>query len=277
MLGKFYENVVDVELYCQMVDLIYRLSEHTNKEQLYRWMENSALFFRKPNQEMEDAYGLRYPGEVLERLDEKETVTERQLRALGLALAETKKVQNDGMFIGKQQPSFWKRMKRTLKKNDLFWLGIQYLAEDGSRELYEKLLDFPVQSVEEQIFILSLLPDDHVVWEKVKGTLNLLLGKERKCSVYTHSELYAWLVTRYHERVKGYQKKDIMVLKYLLRLPLCKRRKRGKKGASEGRIYCSGNHVSQYVPFIPGPCSEYVKEGRADGRTDGSGDVYAVP
>ena len=149
MLGKFYENVVDVELYCQMVDLIYRLSEHTNKEQLYRWMENSALFFRKPNQEMEDAYGLRYPGEVLERLDEKETVTERQLRALGLALAETKKVQNDGMFIGKQQPSFWKRMKRTLKKNDLFWLGIQYLAEDGSRELYEKLLDFPVQRSEE--------------------------------------------------------------------------------------------------------------------------------
>ena len=28
MLGKFYEDVFDVELYCQMVDLIFRLSEH---------------------------------------------------------------------------------------------------------------------------------------------------------------------------------------------------------------------------------------------------------
>lgn len=246
MLGKFYENVVDVELYCQMVDLIYRLSEHTNKEQLYRWMENSALFFRKPDQEMEDVYGLRYPGEVLERLDEKETVTERQLRALGLALAETKKVQNDGMFIGKQQPSFWKRMKRTLKKNDLFWLGIQYLAEDGSRELYEKLLDFPVQSVEEQIFILSLLPDDHVVWEKVKGTLNLLLGKERKCSVYTHSELYAWLVTRYHGRVKGYQKKDIMALKYLLRLPFSY----AKEGSAARRELLKAGYTVQEIMYL---------------------------
>lgn len=246
MLGKFYENVVDVELYCQMVDLIYRLSEHTNKEQLYIWMENSALFFRKPDQEMEDVYGLRYPGEVLERLDEKETVTERQLRALGLALAETKKVQNDGMFIGKQQPSFWKRMKRTLKKNDLFWLGIQYLAEDGSRELYEKLLDFPVQSVEEQIFILSLLPDDHVVWEKVKGMLNLLLGKERKCSVYTHSELYAWLVTRYHGRVKGYQKKDIMALKYLLRLPFSY----AKEGSAARRELLKAGYTVQEIMYL---------------------------
>ena len=58
---------------------------------------------------------------------------------------------------------------------------------------------------------------------------------------------------------------------------LCKRRKHRKEGASEGRIYRAGDHVPQYVPFIPGSCSEYVKEGRADGRTDGSGDVHAVP
>lgn len=246
MLGKFYENVVDVELYCQMVDLIYRLSEHTNKEQLYRWMENSALFFSKPDQEMEDAYGLRYPGEVLERLDEKETVTERQLRALGLALAETKEVQNDGMFIGKQKPSFWKRMKRSLKKNDLYWLGIRYLEEEKTRELYEKLLDFQVQSVEEQIFVLSLLPDDHAVWEKVKGKLNLLLGKERKCSVYSHTELYAWLVTRYHGRVKGYQKKDIMALKYLLRLPFSY----AKEGSAARRELLKAGYTVQEIMYL---------------------------
>ena len=139
MLGKFYEDVFDVELFCQMVDLICRLSEHAQKERLYGELENSLLLFKTPEQGMEEAYGLRYPGEVLERLDERETVTEKQLRALGLALAETKEFQNDGMFIGKQEPSFWKRMKRTLKKNDLYWLGIQYMMEGRQRELYEKL------------------------------------------------------------------------------------------------------------------------------------------
>ncbi len=73
MLGKFYGDVFDVELYCQMVDLIYRLSEHSGKEQLYRQMENSTLFLGKPNQEMEDAYGLRYPGEVLGTMSRKST------------------------------------------------------------------------------------------------------------------------------------------------------------------------------------------------------------
>lgn len=220
MLGKFYEEVFDVELFCQMVDLICRLSEHDQKERLYSELENSLLLFKKPEQGMEEAYGLRYPGEVLERLDERGTVTEKQLRALGLALAETKEFQNEGMFIGKQEPSFWKRMKRTLKKNDLYWLGIQYLLEDGERELYEKLLSFPVKSMEELIFVLSLLPDERAVWESVKGKLNLFLGKERKFSVYTHTEIYVWLVTRYHTRIKGYQKKDIDALKYLLRLVL---------------------------------------------------------
>ena len=94
MLRKFYETVFDVELYCQMTDLIYRLSEKNNKEQLYKWIQQAALFLEKPEQEMEEDYGFRYPGEVLERLDEKTEVTERQLRALGLALAEMKELQD---------------------------------------------------------------------------------------------------------------------------------------------------------------------------------------
>ena len=246
MLGKFYEDVFDVELYCQMVDLICRLSEHAQKERLYCELENSLLLFREPEQGMEEAYGLRYPGEVLERLDEKEEVTERQLRALGLALAGTKECQSDGMFIGKQKPSFWKRMKRSLKKSDLYWLGIQYLLEDGKRELYEKLLSFPVQSIEELVFILSILPDERDVWEKAKGKLNLFLGKERKFSVYTHTEIYAWLVAHYHPKVKGYQKKDIPTLKYLLRLPFSY----AKEGSAARRELLKAGYTVQEILYL---------------------------
>ncbi len=220
MLRKFYETVLDVELYRQMVDLIYRLSDKKDKETFYSRMQGRTLFLDYPDEEMETAYGFHYPGEVLERLDEKETVTKRQLRSLGLALAETKALQNDGMFIGKQNPSFWKRLKRTLKPTDLFWMGIQYLMEDGNqKEWYGKLLDFPVQSIEEMVFILYVLPDEQAVWESLKGRLDRLLGKERNFSVYTHTEMYVWLTTHCSFRISGYRKKDIETLKYLMRLP----------------------------------------------------------
>lgn len=247
MLGKFYEQVFDVELYCQMVDLIFRLSEYPQKESFYNKLETSALFFRKPVQEMEEEYGLRYPGEVLERLDEKRTVTERQLRSLGLALAVTKVLQNDRMFIGSQKPSFWKRMKRTLKKTDLYWMGIQYLTEDnGQRELYEKLLDYPVKSVEEQFFILRVLPDDLAVWESLKGKLNLLLGKERSFSVYTHVEIYIWLTTHYHSMVEGYRKKDIETLKYVMRLPFSY----AKDGSIARKKLMEAGYTVQEIMFL---------------------------
>ena len=43
MLRKFYETVFDVELYYQMADLICRLSEKNNKEQLYRRDRKSVV------------------------------------------------------------------------------------------------------------------------------------------------------------------------------------------------------------------------------------------
>ncbi len=98
-------------------------------------------------------------------------------------------------------------------------IGIQYLMEDQQSELYNRLLDFPVRSIEEMVFIISILPDDQSVWESVKGKLNQLLGKERTCSAYTHTGIYAWLTTRYHIQISGYRKKDIETLKYLMRLP----------------------------------------------------------
>lgn len=247
MLRKFYETVFEVELYCQMSDLICRLSEKNNKEHLYRRIQKAALFLEKPGQEMEEDYGFRYPGEVLERLDEKAEVTERQLRALGLALAETKELQDDGMFIGKQEPSFWKRLKRTLGQSDLYWLGIQYLSGDGQqKELYGKLLDFPVQSVEEMVFILSVLPDDHAVWEAVKGKLDRLLGKDRSFSVYTHTEIYAWLAMRFQARLSGYRKKDIETLKYVLRLPFSY----AKAGSTAREKLLEAGYSAEEVMFL---------------------------
>lgn len=137
MLQKVFENILDVELYCQMVDMIIRLSSVPHKNSIYRRMEYRALFFQRLEHSMEETYALHYPGEVLERLSEKTEVGEKQLRALGLALAETRRFQNTGMFVGKQEISFWKKFNHILNKNDIYRMGILYLSEDKAKaELY---------------------------------------------------------------------------------------------------------------------------------------------
>lgn len=220
MLQKVFENILDVELYCQMVDLIIRLSSVQHKDPIYRRMEYSALFFHRLDHSMEETYALHYPGEVLERLSEKTEVGEKQLRALGLALAETRKFQNIGMFVGKQEISFWKKFNRILSKNDIYRMGILYLYEDKAKaELYEKMRNCPLHGLQELLFVFNIFEEDDEFWESRKHDLNRLLGEERKFSVYEYKEVYIWLTEHFTYRLKKYHKKDVEVLKYLFRLP----------------------------------------------------------
>ena len=50
-------------------------------------LKENDMFLEKPKVDMETAYGLHYPGEVLERIGEHLTLTKQTYRALGLALA----------------------------------------------------------------------------------------------------------------------------------------------------------------------------------------------
>ena len=220
MLQKVFENILDVELYCQMVDLIIRLSSVQHKDPIYRRMEYSALFFHRLDHSMEETYALHYPGEVLERLSEKTEVGEKQLRALGLALTETRRFQNSGMFVGKQEISFWKKFNRILSKNDIYRMGILYLYEDKAKEeLYEKMRNCPLHGLQELLFVFNIFEEDDEFWESRKHDLNRLLGEERKFSVYEYKEVYVWLTEHLTYRLKNYHKKDVEVLKYLFRLP----------------------------------------------------------
>lgn len=220
MLQKFFENIFDVELYGQMVDLIIRLSENTNKERAYQEVQNHALFFSRPEQGMEERYGLHYPGEVLERLEEKTEIRAEQLRSLGLALVETRQFQNAGMFVGKQQASFWKKCGRILTKNDIYMTGILYLCDNREKsELYQKMCNCPIQALQELLFMMHIFVYDDGFWETRKRDLNRMLGAERNFSVYDYKEVYIWLAEKFSCKLRDYRKKDMEVVKYLFRLP----------------------------------------------------------
>lgn len=218
--GTRYEKQIDLELYRQMVDMIYRLSGKEGKMYTMRQIENDSLFWERPEKAMEEVYGLHYPGEVLERLGEKAEMTLPKIRALGLALGQTKAIHEDGMFIDTQYTRFYQKTFRNLEDTDCYLLAAKYLLEEKEKvRLHEVFLKYPWEKAEEILFALSILPDDVLLWEQVKGRLNHCLGKQRVLDVYEDGELYIWISIHCASWLRGYRKKDLDALKYITRLP----------------------------------------------------------
>lgn len=219
MNWKIYETWIDLPLYRQMADLVYRLSSRKDKYTVKKKAGENDPFLQEPEVSMEDAFGLHYPGEVLERLEERMELTERQYRALGLALAKTLPLQEPQMFNGAQKSGFLKRMGKELGENNLFYAGIRYLLEEREKQRwYEFLKAYPYQGVEELLFSLSILPEDEAFWNDKKEKIAGFLAGNRTISVYEDWEVYVWLVQTFYDRLKEYRKKDLDVLKNLAKL-----------------------------------------------------------
>ena len=81
MEWKIFEERLDIPLYRQMEELVYLTSTKEDKYQRRQENERYALFGESTEKTMEEAYGLHYPGEVLERLWERREVTAKELKA----------------------------------------------------------------------------------------------------------------------------------------------------------------------------------------------------
>ena len=103
-------------------------------------LKENDMFLEKPKVDMETAYGLHYPGEVLERIGEHLTLTKQTYRALGLALARMMPLQETCMFNGAQKDLFWKKMKQILGEKDLFLISINYICEEKEKNRWKGIV-----------------------------------------------------------------------------------------------------------------------------------------
>ena len=110
MEWKIYEEWLDITLYRQMTNLIYKLSSNEEKYKIYMQLKENDMFLEKPKVDMETAYGLHYPGEVLERIGEHLTLTKQTYRALGLAITGDLYVQwgTKGSVLEKDETDSWR-------------------------------------------------------------------------------------------------------------------------------------------------------------------------
>ena len=219
MEWNIYKDWLDPVLYRQMVSMIYQLSSNADKEAFLIQERENSLFYGICEHSMEEEYNLHYPGEVLERMKERRTMTKPVYRALGLALAGTSCIQETCMFNGTQKSGFWKQFGKVLGEKDLCYLAVRCLLATKDRKLWvDALHQYPYEKVEEMIFILSVFPESDTLWQRLKGKIAACFGRERSLSVYEDWHFYAWIAMKYEKRLKNDRTKETAVLKQVVKL-----------------------------------------------------------
>lgn len=215
---KVYQQVIDLELYYAFVDLVVHTSQEEKAWEIYRNIVDTQIWQQKAEgQNYFEAYNLRYPGEVLERFEEKLGKDVRIIRALALALGKTRALQLDNMFVGNQRGSFLQMIRRT-SNGDVYLQGALYLLEtDMPRRhaLLDELAATEYAKTEDALFVLSLFDDQEEGYRTMHSQLLRLLGKERTLSLPENCGVLEWLVQHYAPYIKSYRGKSDLVLRTL--------------------------------------------------------------
>lgn len=216
-IRSYYWGVY-LELYYAFVDLVVHTSQEEKAWEIYRNIVDTQIWQQKAEgQNYFEAYNLRYPGEVLERFEEKLGKDVRIIRALALALGKTRALQSDNMFVGNQRGSFLQMIRRT-SNGDVYLQGALYLLEtDMPRRhaLLDELAATEYAKTEDALFVLSLFDDQEEGYRTMHSQLLRLLGKERTLSLPENCGVLEWLVQHYAPYIKSYRGKSDLVLRTL--------------------------------------------------------------
>ena len=220
------EQYVDISLLLQMKHLLFILS--SEDKQFTEKQRNSLFGQHIPANSMEEQYGLNYPGEVLERYEERCGGGERQMRAIMLALAEGKNLLEGSMFVGRQLEQFLRKV-RLRAEEDFYLTCAMFLFSDkeGEKErLRSKIYQYPFRETAEAILAIYILRDESGIWGFARELAVRFFGKERTIKAYGNKRFYEWFLEQFYYDIRKYRKQDANLLKSLLELP-CKHVKEG--------------------------------------------------
>lgn len=239
------EQYVDISLLLQMKLLIFSLSDEN--KQFMEKQRNSLFGQNFPSISMQEQYGLSYPGEVLERYEERCGVGKRQMRAIMLALADGKSLLEDSMFVGRQLEQFLRKV-RLIADEDFYLSCALFLFSDKEEEkerLRSTLYCYPFRETQEAILAIYALQNEPGVWEFAKELAVRFFGAKRTIKVYGNKRFYEWFLEQFYLDIRKCRKPDANLLKSLLELP-CKHVKEGsvswnrllETGYTEQEILC---------------------------------------
>ena len=217
-----FQKDIDLTLYHAFAELVVQTAQDGEARILYRQLEARQIWQEDQNvSSYFEAYSLRYPGEVLERFEEKLGTDIRILRALALALGYTRRCQADTMFVGNQRNDFIQKLRRTAG-TDVYLQGALYLLETDAlrrRTRLDELASREYARTEEALFVLSLFDDPETGYQAMRPQLTRLFGPERTISMARDFGVLEWFIRFYAEEAKRYRGKNDLVLRTLMKLP----------------------------------------------------------
>lgn len=217
-----FQKDIDLTLYHAFSELVVQTAQDGEARILYRQLEARQIWQEDQNvSSYFEAYSLRYPGEVLERFEEKLGTDIRILRALALALGYTRRCQADTMFVGNQRNDFIQKLRRTAG-TDVYLQGALYLLETDAlrrRTRLDELAAREYARTEEALFVLSLFNDPETGYQAMRPQLTRLFGPERTISMARDFGVLEWFIRFYAEEAKRYRGKNDLVLRTLMKLP----------------------------------------------------------
>lgn len=169
-----YQNAIDLTLYHAFAELVVETSQDDKARAIYRQIRTEQIW--QPESDTStyfEQYGLRYPGEVLERFEEKLGSDLRTLRALALALGYTRSIQSETMFVGGQYRNFIQKLKSRVQR-DVYLSGALYLLETDSRQrnaMLDNLKTTPYFETAEALFVLSLFDDPEAGYHRKPSSI----------------------------------------------------------------------------------------------------------
>lgn len=217
-----FQKDIDLTLYHAFAELVVQTAQDGEARILYRQLEARQIWQEDQNvSSYFEAYSLRYPGEVLERFEEKLGTDIRILRALALALGYTRRCQADTMFVGNQRNDFIQKLRRTAG-TDVYLQGALYLLETDAlrrRTRLDELAAREYARTEEALFVLSLFDDPETGYQAMRPQLTRLFEPERTISMARDFGVLEWFIRFYAEEAKRYRGKNDLVLRTLMKLP----------------------------------------------------------
>lgn len=216
-----YSELIDIELFNKIVTFMASTSTSSESWSKFKRLEEKCIWlYKTENMVIQEEYGFKYFGELLERYEERIGNQTRIIRTIALAIGYGKDLIDKNMIVDTQLVDFISKIKG-FTSNDIYLKAALYMLDNVKYSTYaEELMNIRYNKTEEIIFVLS------VFYEKIgdffnKNKIQLieLIGKSKTISAIGNVGIYAWLIKNLNQFVYKDRKKDISLLKALVKIP----------------------------------------------------------
>lgn len=218
---EIYDKTINIDLFNKIIAFIDSTNTSKIESNVYDVIAKKCIWNKICNgTDIKEKYKFEYLGELLERYEERIGTNIRDIRAIALALGYATNFVDDNMIIGTQLIDFINRIK-SIASNDIYLKAALYLFDNQKFYMYgEELLNKVYRNTEEIIFAMSIFYERiEDFFKKNRQQIIDLLGKNKNMSAIGNVRVYAWLIKNLYSLIKEDRKKDIALLRALIKLP----------------------------------------------------------